>query len=291
MQKAFSGWQILTIFDRAMTHLEPLAIAANISQAAHTRLDHCLLAFGNLFRIFLNPEVLENVRVGLLASFEKHWAKTPNQEVYIITVFLNPYIHSCCFNSTAITHADLYSMASQIFERVFETHADVNFLEAFMDYYAGEKEFSPSRMNLELVKQLYNEKVYLLNYTLSVHANNHWVFRRKKLISSPFGGVSTQSPTHLVMASNGLPSIFYPLLPTLLAVNVLSASLASPILSLGISFLQKRFTRSMLSRWIGVVFILKWASYLLASNGSSILTSTTHPRAPLLQLTQWATII
>ncbi|KAF8163038.1 ribonuclease H-like domain-containing protein [Crassisporium funariophilum] len=32
--------------------LEPLAIAANITQASHTRLDHVLLTLGNLFRIY-----------------------------------------------------------------------------------------------------------------------------------------------------------------------------------------------------------------------------------------------
>ncbi|KAH9961857.1 ribonuclease H-like domain-containing protein, partial [Lactifluus volemus] len=42
---------------RICVHLEPLAIAANVAQASHTRLDHVLLMLGNLFRIYSDPSV------------------------------------------------------------------------------------------------------------------------------------------------------------------------------------------------------------------------------------------
>ena len=72
--------------------LEPLAIAANVAQASHTRLDHVLLMLGNLVRIFSqNLEFDEDLRLGVLASLEKRWKKA-DQDVFITAMFLNPFI-------------------------------------------------------------------------------------------------------------------------------------------------------------------------------------------------------
>jgi hypothetical protein len=91
--------------------LEPLAIAANITQAPHTHLDHVLLTLGNLYRIYSNLEFDVEVRTAILASLEKRWAKA-DQEVFILAVFLNPYIRHCCFSHSALTDADIYNMAA-----------------------------------------------------------------------------------------------------------------------------------------------------------------------------------
>ncbi|KAH9916937.1 ribonuclease H-like domain-containing protein, partial [Amylocystis lapponica] len=44
---------------RIRTHLEPLAIGANVTQAPSTRLDHVLLTLANLFRIYTGRDVEE----------------------------------------------------------------------------------------------------------------------------------------------------------------------------------------------------------------------------------------
>jgi hypothetical protein len=67
--------------------LEPLAIAANKTQAPHTRLDYVLLTLGNLYCIYSkNLEFDVEVHTAILASLEKQWAKA-DQEVFIPTVF------------------------------------------------------------------------------------------------------------------------------------------------------------------------------------------------------------
>jgi len=75
--------------------LEPLAIAANITQAPHTR--HVLLTLGNLYCIYSTLEFDVEVCTAILASLKKWWVKA-DQEVFILAVFLNPYIHHWCFS-------------------------------------------------------------------------------------------------------------------------------------------------------------------------------------------------
>lgn len=49
---------MLTKF-RVQAILEPLAIAANVTQASHTRLDHVLITLGNLFRLYTEANIDE----------------------------------------------------------------------------------------------------------------------------------------------------------------------------------------------------------------------------------------
>ena len=72
--------------------LEPLAVAANITQAAHTRFDHVLLMLGNLFCIYSHPSLESQIKEWIIGSLEKRWAKA-DQEVFILAVSFNPYIH------------------------------------------------------------------------------------------------------------------------------------------------------------------------------------------------------
>jgi hypothetical protein len=65
--------------------LEPLAIATNITQAPHTRLDHVLLTLGNLYRIYSTLEFDDEVCTAILASLEK-WRAKADQGVFILAV-------------------------------------------------------------------------------------------------------------------------------------------------------------------------------------------------------------
>ncbi|KAJ7781902.1 hypothetical protein DFH07DRAFT_723434, partial [Mycena maculata] len=74
-------------------HLEPLAIATNIMQAAFCRLDEVLLTFGNLFRSFdsLKENVDRHVRRVVLASIESRWSKC-GQDVFIAAWLFNMFL-------------------------------------------------------------------------------------------------------------------------------------------------------------------------------------------------------
>ncbi|KAF8964938.1 hypothetical protein BDZ97DRAFT_2074991 [Flammula alnicola] len=116
--------------------LEPLAIAANVSQAAHTRLDHILLTLGNLFRQYSDSESTafdEDLRLGVLKSLEKRWKKV-DQDIFIVAVFLNPYIRAKLFKQQFLTEAQLYNIVEQLYERLMRCTADLGFMDAFDDY-------------------------------------------------------------------------------------------------------------------------------------------------------------
>jgi hypothetical protein len=133
-------------------------IAANITQAAHTRLDHVLLTLGNLFRIYSHPALDTQIRDCIHNSLEKRWAKA-DQDVFILAVFFNPYIRQRPFNRSALTHAHIYDIASRVFTRIFSKDPDLDFLKAFEDYFESREEFSPQRMQLDMMKGMYESRV------------------------------------------------------------------------------------------------------------------------------------
>ncbi|KIM35265.1 hypothetical protein M413DRAFT_79560, partial [Hebeloma cylindrosporum] len=111
--------------------LEPLAIAANVSQASHTRLDHILLTLGNLFRQY--------------------------SYVFIVAVFLNPYIRGKLFRREFLMDAQLYSMVERVYERVMRCKADFGFMDAYEDYKRSRGEFLDGSMSLQLMKRRFTE--------------------------------------------------------------------------------------------------------------------------------------
>jgi len=134
-----------------VTHLEPLAIASNLTQAESTRLDHVLLTLGNLFRIYNNMEDHDSdVKEGIQASLEKRWAKA-DQDAFILGVFFNPYIRADLFNRKIIqfTPAGIYGIVKRMYKRVFREEPDFDLHAACMDYYKCRAEFSDDAMHLD----------------------------------------------------------------------------------------------------------------------------------------------
>ncbi|KAH9884537.1 ribonuclease H-like domain-containing protein [Cubamyces lactineus] len=137
--------------DRIHAHLEPLAIATNILQASNTRLDHVLLTLANLFRIYNSDNIEPDVRERMTKQLEFHWNKGAgvDQGIFILAVFLNPYIRGYCFNREALSTADLITVAEDTFARLFGCDPDADFSDALVDYSNGVAEFSDERMGLE----------------------------------------------------------------------------------------------------------------------------------------------
>ena len=73
--------------------MEPLAVATNIAQSAHCRLDQVLLMFGLLHHRYttLKDQQPKDERAcnAILESLERCWAKA-DQDVFIAAVILNP---------------------------------------------------------------------------------------------------------------------------------------------------------------------------------------------------------
>ncbi|EUC57191.1 NUDIX domain protein, partial [Rhizoctonia solani AG-3 Rhs1AP] len=134
-------------------YLEPLAIAANVSQAPTTRLDHVLIELGRLYYTFskfaFNPAIIKCV----LESLERRWGKA-DQDAFILAVFLNPFIRARLFNprNTLLNRWGLYGIVKRVFRRVFRQENDLELHEAFNDYYESRNEFHPDRWPYEEVQ-------------------------------------------------------------------------------------------------------------------------------------------
>jgi hypothetical protein len=145
-------------FVRIQIILEPHAIAANVTQAAHTCLDHILLTLGNLFHVYSDPNLDPQIQTGILGSLEKRWAKA-NQDVFILAVFLNPYIRQQPFSHVALTHANIYEITARLFMCIFDQQPNLQFLKAFEDYFNNTDDFSCRSMELDMMKSLYESWV------------------------------------------------------------------------------------------------------------------------------------
>ncbi|KAJ7135463.1 ribonuclease H-like domain-containing protein [Mycena crocata] len=134
---------------RVANHLEPLAIASNILQSPHCRLDTVLLTLANLFRMFNNLAVSDViVKRALHASLEQRWGKT-DQQLMILGVFFNPYLRARCFNRDALSpNARLLGQTAA---------GDIEFLNTFCAYYDETGDFSAESMWLDGYAQSYKE--------------------------------------------------------------------------------------------------------------------------------------
>jgi hypothetical protein len=141
--------------------LEPLAIAANITQASNTRLYHVLTTLGNLYRIYSNLDQIEDsdVRNKVLASLEKRWAAA-DQAPFVAAVLLNPFLRGDFFGrDIALTPIGLCNMLKRLQFRVFKVEADADFQAAFMDYYNKREEFTPVAMGMADWKKMAEQQV------------------------------------------------------------------------------------------------------------------------------------
>lgn len=88
-----SLWKNTYCFCRIKHHLAPLAIAANVTQSTHCRLDEVLLIFGTLVMEYCkltDPDDIP-VRDALMSSIERQWEKS-DQDVFVACIILNPFI-------------------------------------------------------------------------------------------------------------------------------------------------------------------------------------------------------
>lgn len=80
----------LTVLHRTVRYLEPLAIAANITQAAHCHLYDVLLCFGMLYCQYSQlPSTEASMMNGILSSIGRRWDKS-DQEIFVASLILHP---------------------------------------------------------------------------------------------------------------------------------------------------------------------------------------------------------
>ena len=148
---------------RTCDHLELLAIATNITQGSNTRLYHVVTTLGNLYHIYSNPHVTEDVCNAIQGSLEKHWAAA-DQAPFLAALVLNPYLRGSCFSHLDInlTPIGLCNMLKQLHLRCFRQEAGMEFQSTFMDYYNQHNEFSPEFMSQDSWEETVRQEVCLL---------------------------------------------------------------------------------------------------------------------------------
>ncbi|KAJ7939766.1 hypothetical protein B0H13DRAFT_1586919, partial [Mycena leptocephala] len=139
---------------------EPLATAAKCMQAPDAGLDQVLLMLGNLYRIYGATEINTRVRTCVRKSLEKRWLAM-EQEVFILAVYLNPYICGTAFSNKnpVVRPVNLYNIAKKLYLRFFDAEPDLDFHAAFFDYSKDLREFSSQYMNLAEMKALHEREV------------------------------------------------------------------------------------------------------------------------------------
>ena len=97
-------------------HLEPLAIATNITRASFCHLDQVLMMFGHLimqYQSMTDPEDIEGC-TAIIESTEACWA-TADQEIFIAAIVLNPFYQSTPFSPLQfLTNAGIHSMLGHL---------------------------------------------------------------------------------------------------------------------------------------------------------------------------------
>jgi hypothetical protein len=120
-------------------HLEPLAIAANVTQASFCRLDQVLLTFGFLvmqYRSMTDHEDVAGCSV-IIASIEKRWEKT-DQEIFIAAVLLNPFYRSAPFATLPfLNNAGIHALLDRLWTRFYQQPPPMDFYEHVNDYLKG----------------------------------------------------------------------------------------------------------------------------------------------------------
>ncbi|KAL1739260.1 ribonuclease H-like domain-containing protein [Schizophyllum fasciatum] len=132
-------------------HLQPLAIAANVTQSDHARLDTVLLTLANLYRVFSDPSLDPSICTAVHKSLEKRWKKI-DQDIFILAVIFNPYIRTACFPSTSpfCRPGRIRQLVNKCYKRIFNTTVEPNieFTSALTDYLNGVGSWSAESMDL-----------------------------------------------------------------------------------------------------------------------------------------------
>ncbi|PCH38738.1 hypothetical protein WOLCODRAFT_44498, partial [Wolfiporia cocos MD-104 SS10] len=124
--KDTTWWKALTAIK---LHIEPLAIATNVSQGATTRCDQVLLILGNLL--------------------EKRWAKA-DQDLFIACLFLNPFINSNLIDANTLSVAIIMGITRRLYLRVFQLDVPPpDLIHEVYDYAERKNRYSPDCWPIE----------------------------------------------------------------------------------------------------------------------------------------------
>jgi hypothetical protein len=119
---------------------------------------------GNLYCIFgALPTSDSEVTAALHGSLERRWAKT-DQELMILSVFLNPFTRHLPFNLDVFPLIMFFHLTVRAYKRLLrqDPAGDIDFAAAFNDNYNNIGFFSKASMALDWHHQAYVRTVSLI---------------------------------------------------------------------------------------------------------------------------------
>jgi hypothetical protein len=149
-------------------HLEPLAIAANITQASFCRIDQVLLTFGFLvmqYRALTDPDDLIGCNA-IINSIEQRWAKA-DQDVFIAAVILNPFFRSSPFAPLpSFNNAGIHKLFRDLWLRFYSQEPPLDFTSHADEYLRGTGMFANLQTHCEIKRVNADRKVWTISTSL-----------------------------------------------------------------------------------------------------------------------------
>lgn len=151
-------------FFRIKQHLEPLAVAANITQSTFCRIDEVLLTFGALTMEYKdlrdNRDGDEVACNAILNSLERRWANT-DQDVFVAAVILNPFFKHTPFKPLPrFQPANIYNLFVVLWNRFFPGQpAPVTLYGNVLDYLRERGDFVTLNASVVACLDMSNQKV------------------------------------------------------------------------------------------------------------------------------------
>lgn len=220
-------------------HLEPLAIAANVTQASFCRLDTVLLTFGFLmmqYRNMTDPEDHQGCQA-IMASLEKRWAVS-DQELFIASIIINPFYRSKPFARLyVLNNASIQTLLCHLWSRFFKTPIPDDFYTELEEYLTSTSRYT----NLDSHCQISASQAMLkvdFNVILQFNANYVIANRERHLTQSKYIPTAFRLQASLSRHSKNLLVGYYPYVPTLQHANVSGVSSVTLSLSCGIDLVS-----------------------------------------------------
>lgn len=119
------------------TYLEPLAIAANVTQGSFCRLDQVALTFASLGVQYSNDKMAKDLTScnAILASLEKRWKKA-DQEVFLAAIMVNPFYQMAPFKPLArFMQANVVAMLTRVYCQLFWDNPPAEFGEHIVNFF------------------------------------------------------------------------------------------------------------------------------------------------------------
>ncbi|KAL0064720.1 hypothetical protein AAF712_008266 [Marasmius tenuissimus] len=150
------------------SHLEPLAIAANITQAATCWLDQVMFTLGFLYYKFLQFTDPQDgaIRQVVLGSISEHWNKCDWQDVGLGCAILNPFVSLSSFHHIEqLSKNGILQLMQRLWTQFYNSNAPQELLTNINDYFDRKGSFiaveSVAVMHLNLAANEARTRIFL----------------------------------------------------------------------------------------------------------------------------------